>query len=206
MTLKKYAKFKENLTCGFKRNIKNLVNFQPTTQNYENFFWIAYCCLKYARFEVKKYRKIIFRNTEEKRKIWRKTDSWSKKWQQKFGLFWYKQWEIWIFALYCATLIENIFCLSKKGADKLCVPILRNDAIFDEELTCALKNCMGSLANFTKYSKTLKYVLSELFCRRYIMFKLQNYRGVMCHDTEGLCIIFLKNLIVGLKNEIRNLA
>ena len=69
MTLKKYAKFKENLTCGFKRNIKNLVNFQPTTQNYENFFWIAYRCLKYARFEVKKYRKIIFRNTEEKRKI-----------------------------------------------------------------------------------------------------------------------------------------
>ena len=33
MTLKSDVKFKENLTCGFKYNMRNLVNFDPTTQS-----------------------------------------------------------------------------------------------------------------------------------------------------------------------------
>ena len=31
MTLKSDAKFKEKLTCGFKCDMRNLVNFHPTT-------------------------------------------------------------------------------------------------------------------------------------------------------------------------------
>ena len=38
MTLKSDAKFKEKLTCGFKYDMKNLVNFYPITQKFENFF------------------------------------------------------------------------------------------------------------------------------------------------------------------------
>ena len=38
MTLKSDAKFKEKLTCGFKYDLRNLVNFHPTTQKSENFF------------------------------------------------------------------------------------------------------------------------------------------------------------------------
>ena len=38
MTLKSDAKFKEKLTCGFKYDMRNLVNFHPTTQKSENFF------------------------------------------------------------------------------------------------------------------------------------------------------------------------
>ena len=37
MRLKSDAKFKEKLTCGFKYDIKNLVNFHPTTQKFQNF-------------------------------------------------------------------------------------------------------------------------------------------------------------------------
>ena len=37
MTLKNYAKFKEKLTCGFKYDMSNLVNFHSTTQKSENF-------------------------------------------------------------------------------------------------------------------------------------------------------------------------
>ena len=48
MTLKSDAKFKEKLTCGFKYDIKDLVNF-----------------LKYIRFELKKYREVIFHDTEQ---------------------------------------------------------------------------------------------------------------------------------------------
>ena len=33
MTLKNNAKFEEKLTLGFKNDMRNLVNFQPTTQS-----------------------------------------------------------------------------------------------------------------------------------------------------------------------------
>ena len=38
MTFKSDAKFKEKLTCGFKYHMKNLVNFDLTTQKSEIYF------------------------------------------------------------------------------------------------------------------------------------------------------------------------
>ena len=35
-TLKSDLKFKEKLTCSFKHDMRNLVNFHPTTKNFEN--------------------------------------------------------------------------------------------------------------------------------------------------------------------------
>ena len=54
MTLKYYAKFKEKLTCGFKYDIRNFVNFHPTTQKSENFFSMSSFCPKYVKFELEK--------------------------------------------------------------------------------------------------------------------------------------------------------
>ena len=65
MTLKSDVKFKEKLTCSFKYDKKNLVNFHPTTQKSENFSWMGSFCPQYTRFEVKKYRGVIFRDTEQ---------------------------------------------------------------------------------------------------------------------------------------------
>ena len=65
MTLKSDAKFKEKLTCGFKYDLKNLVNFRPTTQKSENFSLMGSFCPKYVRFELKKYRGVIFHDTEQ---------------------------------------------------------------------------------------------------------------------------------------------
>ena len=45
---------KEKLTCGFKYDLRNLVNFHPTTQKSENFTPMGYFCPKYMRFELKK--------------------------------------------------------------------------------------------------------------------------------------------------------
>ena len=53
MTLKSDAKFKEKLTCGFKYDMKDLVNFP-----------------KYIRFELKKYRGVVFHDTEQWYKNW----------------------------------------------------------------------------------------------------------------------------------------
>ena len=70
MTLKSDAKFKEKLTCGFKYDMRNLVNFHPTTQKSKNFTPMGYFCPKYMRFELKKYRGVIFHDTEQWCKIW----------------------------------------------------------------------------------------------------------------------------------------
>ena len=65
MTLKSDAKFEERLTCGFKYDMSNLVNFHPTTQKSENFTLMAYFRPNYMRFELKKYREVIFHGTEQ---------------------------------------------------------------------------------------------------------------------------------------------
>ena len=70
MALKSDAKFKEKLTCGFKYDMRNLVNFHPTTQKSKNFTSMGYFCPKYMRFELKKYRGVIFHDTEQWCKIW----------------------------------------------------------------------------------------------------------------------------------------
>ena len=64
MTLKSDAKFKEKLTWSFKYDMRNLVNFHQTTQKTKSF------CPKYIRFELKKYRGVIFHDTEQWCKIW----------------------------------------------------------------------------------------------------------------------------------------
>ena len=46
MTLKSDAKFKEKLTCSFKHDIRNLVNFHPTTQKSENYTSVGSFCPK----------------------------------------------------------------------------------------------------------------------------------------------------------------
>ena len=65
MALKSDAKFKEKLTCGLKYDMRNLVNFHPATQKFENFTSMGYFCPKYMRFELKKYREVIFHDTEQ---------------------------------------------------------------------------------------------------------------------------------------------
>ena len=57
MTLKSDAKFKEKLTCEF-------VEFHPTTQEPKSF------CPRYMRFELKKYRGVIFHDSEQWCKVW----------------------------------------------------------------------------------------------------------------------------------------
>ena len=47
MTPRSDKKFKEKLTFSFKNDIKNLVNFYPTTQKSENFTSTSSFCPKY---------------------------------------------------------------------------------------------------------------------------------------------------------------
>ena len=46
---------------------------------------IGFFCVNYIPFDLKKYREIIFHDTEEWCKIWRSTDMWFGKWHEQFG-------------------------------------------------------------------------------------------------------------------------
>ena len=74
MTLKSYAKFREKLTCSFIYNMRNFVNFHPTSQKSVHFTSMSYFCPKYMRFELKQYRGVIFHDTEQWSKIWTNLD------------------------------------------------------------------------------------------------------------------------------------
>ena len=65
MTLKSDAKFKEKLTCDFKYDMRNFVDFHPTPQKSENFFSMGSFCPKYTRPELQKYRRVIFHDTKQ---------------------------------------------------------------------------------------------------------------------------------------------
>ena len=45
--------------------MRKLMNFHPTTQKSENFTLMDYFSPKYMRFELKKYRGVIFYDTEQ---------------------------------------------------------------------------------------------------------------------------------------------
>ena len=64
MALNTDVKFKEKLTCGFKYDMRNLVNFNPTTGMSKIFTSMGSFCPKDIRFELKKYRGTIFHDTE----------------------------------------------------------------------------------------------------------------------------------------------
>ena len=65
LSLKSDAKFKEKLTCGFKCDMSNLVNFHLITLKSENFFSMDSFCPKYTWFELQKYRAVISHDTEQ---------------------------------------------------------------------------------------------------------------------------------------------
>ena len=122
MTLKSDAKFKEKLTCGFKYDMRNLANFHPITQKSKRFY------PKFMRFEIKKYRGVIFHDTEQWCKIWIDPDLVVSKMTWGIG---------WTFirapkSLKYCTLMEkfeilyiffaqSIHCFSKKISEEFCV-------------------------------------------------------------------------------------
>ena len=61
---------KKNWVFGFKNDMKNFLNFHSTTRKYKTFTLMGYFCPKYMRFELKKYRRVIFRDTEQWSNIW----------------------------------------------------------------------------------------------------------------------------------------
>ena len=86
-----------------------------------------------------------------------------------------------ICTLMCFCCRKYIMFAPKKYRGVMC----HNDAKYEEELICALKN---DVRNFANFDATLKiYTLMVFFRPKYIMFERKKYRGVMRHYTEDRC-------------------
>ena len=131
--LKIDAKFEEELTFRFKIDMKNLINFDPSTGKPQKYFTeMSSFWTKCIMFELKKFRGVMFHDTVEWCKIWRKTDSWLGKWLEEFGKFLpeYSKTSKWCW---------NRKCMSLKFTVEVCIITMKNDAKFEEELTCRFK-------------------------------------------------------------------
>ena len=74
MTLKNDERFEEKMTCHFKIDIRNLMNFDPRTRKSSKIYTFMDCFWpNYVMFELKKYRGGMFNYTQDWYKIWRKT-------------------------------------------------------------------------------------------------------------------------------------
>ena len=101
------------------------------------------------KFDLKKYRGVIFHGTEESCKIIRKN----------LASFHQNTLE----SLKISTLgsfIQSRKYMSLKFTGELCVMTMKNDAKFEEELTCQFKIDMRNLTNFDPITReSIKFAL-----------------------------------------------
>ena len=115
---------------------------------------------KYILFELKKYREVIFHRTEEWCKIQSKTDLWFKKWHEKFGKFSPEHLKVSKLRPWWDPFVQSRKCMSLKFTEEVHVMAMKNDAKFEEELTCHFKIDMTNLKNFdSKTRKSKKFAL-----------------------------------------------
>ena len=89
MKLKWDTNFGEESTRCLKTGIRNLTNFDPSTQKVSKISSLmGSFSAEYILFELKKYRGVIFHENEGGCKIWRGIDWLFQNWLKKFDKFW----------------------------------------------------------------------------------------------------------------------
>ena len=79
-------------------------------------------------FDLKKYRAVIFHDTEGWCKIWRKIHFWFGKWHEEFGKFSPEQLKVSKLELWWDPLIQSRKSVSLNITEELCVMEMKNDA------------------------------------------------------------------------------
>ena len=107
-------------------------------------------------FELRKYRGVIFHDTEEWCKIWRKTNLRFRKRHEEYGKFSPEHLKVSALVLWWDFLIQSWKSMRLKFTEELCVMTMKNDAKFEEELTCRFKIDMSNLTNLTRALESQK--------------------------------------------------
>ena len=120
--------------------------------------FICSYCANYLIFDLKKYGGVIFHDTEGWCKILRKTDFWFEKWHEEYGEFSPEHLKVSKLELWWDAWIQSRRTMSWKFTEELCVMTMKNDAKFEQELTCHFKAHMKNSTNFdlsTRKSQTI---------------------------------------------------
>ena len=142
MTMNNDTKIEEERTCRFKIDMRNFTNFDLSTRKSKKFVLIGSLWPKHILFELRKYRGLIFHDSEELCTFWRKTDLWFEKRFEKFGKFSPEHLKVW------EPFVQSRKGMTLKFAEELRVMTMKNNAKFEEELTCHFKTDMRNLTNF----------------------------------------------------------
>ena len=135
MTLENDAKFDEKLICF--KNDTNLVKLDPVSKIALSFVPIVQSI--YTMFDLKKYGGVIFHETEEWWKIWRKTELWFGRWHEEYGKLSPEHLKVSKLGFWWDPLIQNRKSMCLKFIEELCIITMKNDAKFEKELTCRFK-------------------------------------------------------------------
>ena len=101
---------------------------------------------------------VIFHDTEEICKFGRKTNLRFEKRLEKFGKFLSEHLKVSKLGLWWDPFVQSRKGTTLKIAEELCVMTMKNNAKFEEELTCHFKTDVRNLTNFdssTQKSKTI---------------------------------------------------
>ena len=90
---------------------------------------------KYILFELQKYRGVIFHDTEEICKFWRKTDLWFEKRLEKFGKFSPEHLKVSKLGLWWDPFVQSRKGITLKFTEKLWDMTVKNNAKFEEKLS-----------------------------------------------------------------------
>ena len=115
----------------------------------KSFHFNEFLLTKAYTFELKKYRGVIFHDTEEWwKKIWKKPDLWFGKWHEKFGKFPLEHPKVIKLRPRWDLFIQSRKCLSWKFTEEFWIMTRKNNAEFEKELTYRFKIDMRNLTNF----------------------------------------------------------
>ena len=126
---------------------------------------------KYITSHLKKCRGVIFHDTEESLKIWRKTGMWFGKWYEEFGKFSSEHSKISKICTLMSCIWPKYKVFELKSTEEICLMSLNIDAKFGRKLTCAFKNDMR---NFGKFSPEHIRKSKNLVIYWVLLFKVEN--------------------------------
>ena len=111
-------------------------------------------------FDLKKSSRVIFHDTKEWCKIWRKTDFFFQKWHEEFETFSPEHLKVSKLGLWWDSFVQSWKCMSLRFTGELWFMRMTNGAKIEEELTSQFKTDMNNLTNFdSSTQKSQKFAL-----------------------------------------------
>ena len=158
--------------------MRDLDNFRQAVESPKTWNSMGYICLKTAFLHLKYYLQINLTLLS--------TDLWLGKWHEEYGKFSLEHLKVSKLRFWWDPLIQSWESISLKSTEELSVMTMKNDAKFEQELTCHSQVDMRNLTNFdpSTWKSEKKFIFMCSFWAKCILFELKKYRWVIFYETE----------------------